>query len=343
MILTSSRQQREPQRSRARRWVRPAAPQAILLKVLCVVALATSPDLGTCGELPPFRVAFSTSMFAEVNENDAMAAVKVWAQVLAKERDLPIAVESSVLNGLEAIAHAVDSQLADAVGLSTDEYWKLNQGAKFAHLFLSVKDGRVDEEYLLLVHRNSRLERIQDFGGRSLAISTSPRASLAPAWLETVLLQNGLGRTERFLGRVTPVGKLSQVILPVFFRKMDACLITRNGFEIMTELNPQIGRQLKVIASSPRVVPVVFAFRSGSSLPYMEKLLAQVTSAHTTVAGQQVLTIFQCDKLEEHPASSLQSAFDLLTTHRRLLAAINQVGSAPPGLSTNAIGNTRTP
>ena len=54
----------------------------------------------------------------------------------------------------------------------------------------------------------------------------------------------------------------------------DACVVARTGFETMCEINPQIGKQLKVIASSPEVVPAVFCFRADYSPPFKEDLLA---------------------------------------------------------------------
>ncbi|MCK7505548.1 MAG: phosphate/phosphite/phosphonate ABC transporter substrate-binding protein [Desulfobacterales bacterium] len=34
------------------------------------------------------------------------------------------------------------------------------------------------------------------------------------------------------------------------FRQADACVVGRNSYETMVELNPQVGRELKVVASS---------------------------------------------------------------------------------------------
>jgi phosphonate transport system substrate-binding protein len=267
---------------------------------------------------PPFRVAFASSMFVDVNENDARVAVKMWARTLAQDRGIPADPEPRILNGVEAIANALRGRLVDAVALTTHEYWLLGREAQSEPFVAAAHEGSITEEYVLLVHRNSGIERIGDLRGRSLSFLRSPRMSLAQAWLDVFLVKSGFLPAARFCGRVTQIDKLSRTVLPVFFRQSDACVVTRRGFQTMSELNPQVGRQLKVLASSPEVVPAGFCFRKDYTDPCREKLLVEMDRIHTIPAGQQVLTIFQCERLAVRPLSCLDSAFELLSEHRRL-------------------------
>ena len=43
--------------------------------------------------------------------------------------------------------------------------------------------------------------------------------------------------------------------------KLDLCLVTKNGFDTMVELNPQVGRSLSAIAHSPILISEVTCFR----------------------------------------------------------------------------------
>jgi phosphonate transport system substrate-binding protein len=93
----------------------------------------------------------------------------------------------------------------------------------------------------------------------------------------------------------------------------------------MCELNPQISKQLKIITNSPAIVPAVFCFRADVPGEIKEPYIEGLRELHQHPAGQQVLTIFHRDKLEEHPASCLQSALDMVETHRRLCEDTNQI------------------
>ena len=97
----------------------------------------------------------------------------------------------------------------------------------------------------------------------------------------------------------------------------------------MVELNPQTGQQLKTLALSPAVVPFMFCFRTDYTSPIRTQVVAEIAKWHTTPAGRQILTIFQCDRLEERPFTCLDSALELLNPHRHLSVGTNSVAVSP--------------
>ena len=272
------------------------------------------------------RLGFSSSMFAGVNENDAKAAMKIWAQAILLEHNVAVIAESQVLNGNDEIASAVRNKLLDAVSLTTEEYRALGGEWMSTNAIIGVNEGLITQEYLVLVHADSQMDRIEDLKGHSLVFFQNPTASLAPVWLDTQLLKSGLGQTRQVCVRVTQGAKLSQVVLPVFFRQIDACVVTRRGFKTMVELNPQVGQRLKILGTSPPLVPVVFVFRADYSGTVRDRILTDIDKVHTTVASQQVLTLFQCENLAVHSVSCLAPALELLANHARLCGLTSQVG-----------------
>lgn len=101
---------------------------------------------------------------------------------------------------------------------------------------------------------------------------------------------------------------------------------------LLKESIPQVGKQLKIIASSPEVVPSVFAFGADYVPSFKETVFAAIRDLHKSPTGQQVLTIFHSEKMEEQPVSCLDSALELLTLHQQscvLGQVIAQGGGAP--------------
>lgn len=281
-------------------------------------------------EPTPFRIGFSSGTFGEVNENDALAAVKIWSQALAANDRLPLEPQPRVLSGPAEIAEALRTRSLEAINLTADEYWALRGHLASDHVILGIQNERATEDFVLLVRRDGGITCLADLRGRSLAFFESPRTRLAPIWLETLLLAEKRGRTAEFCGRVTGFKKLTRAVLPVFFRQAEACLVTRRGFDTMVELNPQVGRDLKVLLTSPAVVPALFAFRTDYASPVREQVLVQLRSWHTTVAGKQILTLFQCDRVEDHPASVMAGTIRLLDDHARLCGGTNQLPMVEP-------------
>lgn len=269
-------------------------------------------------ELAPFHIGFSARTFSEVNENDAMAAVRIWSQALAQEGGIPADPQPKILRSMPDIILALTNRMVDCLSLTTEEYASLRPTFALDSFVVARMHNYIAEQYLLLVHRDSGLERLADLRRHKLGVLSTARACLAPMWLETVLAREGLGPSAEFFSQQDPAGKITKVVLPVFFRQLDACLVTRNGFDTMVELNPQIGQRLKVLATSPAVVPVIFCFRADYHSPVRGRILTEITRWHTSPAGRQILTLFQSDSLEECPANCLDSALQLLDACEKL-------------------------
>jgi phosphonate transport system substrate-binding protein len=271
-----------------------------------------------------FRFALSSRMFSEVRIEDAKAVMKVWILTVAGNRHIPVDPEPIIFDSLEEIIRASRNNLVDGFNVTTEECWRLSKEVKLNSVVVGIHNDQITEEYVLLVRRDKGIESIDTLGGRSLKVLENPRMSLAMIWLDSLLLRKGSKPAALYCSGVTSSSKLTQVVLPVFFGQSDACLVTRRGFQTMSELNPQVGAQLHVLASSPEVVPTVFVFRSDYISPFREKILVEMGRLTATPAGQQILTLIQADRVEEQPMSCLTGAFDLLATHQELISAASR-------------------
>jgi phosphonate transport system substrate-binding protein len=295
---------------------------------LMAIALCVSLQ-AAAQELAPFHVGFSSTSFGDVNENDAKAAVKVWAQELAREQRISADPQPYIFKSTDEIAEALIRKQIDAVSLSTEQYHALRERVAIDQIVVSVTGHSIYDKYVLLVHGQSPIERVADLRGRTLVVATGPRATLAPTWLAALLQSEGLGAATNFCSGVTYVPKMAKAVLPVFFRQIDACIVTRKGFDTMVELNPQLGVQLKAVAVSQEMVPFVFCFRADYTSPIRKQIMDAIANWHRTPAGRQILTIFQCDSLEERPLSCLDSTLEFLDSQRRPGAGTNTLAVHP--------------
>jgi phosphonate transport system substrate-binding protein len=292
---------------------------------------AAAPGAPAAGAERPFKIAMTASMFTDVNESEARAAMKVWIMTVAKARGIPIDPELIVYSGTEAALRAVETDRIDGYGATLEEFSELSAHIAFDRIVVGTHTGSFQEKYVVLVREDSGWAELADLRGRDLLVLQNPRMSMAFVWLDTVLLEKGLGHAAAFFGQIEHQNKPSRVALPVFFRKTAACLMTLKSFAAMQELNPQLGKQLRVLAQSPDFVSSVFAFRADYRSAYREQLFQEMPHLHESPAGQQILTLLQSQRIDEQPLSCLDSSLALLAKHRRLCAA---VPDAPSGNST---------
>lgn len=268
---------------------------------------------GETNEASAFRVCFSRSMFADINANDARASVRAWAQTVAQQSGIPTDPNAQIADRLDLLAKALETRAIDAVGVTVPEFAELRRTTVFDPLFCGKISGAPTVQYVLLVATNSAIQSPADLPRRTLNFFQHPRTCLAQLWLDRLLAQQGVPPAEQILDRLITTSKLPQAVLPVFFGKADACLIDRLGFDTMVELNPQLGRKLKVLAQSDPMIPTLFCLRKDYAPPFREQLVQALTHLHETTSGRQVLTVFQLDQLLATSPESLASGLSLLT------------------------------
>jgi phosphonate transport system substrate-binding protein len=282
---------------------------------LLLVSIARSSAWG--GDAVPtfrFRLAVSAGMMGPgVNEGDARLAMQAWRDAVVRQSGFLVDFHVSTLPNL--VRELRDHQL-DGFTLTTLEFLDVQNYAG-PSLLMDESYLSGGDEYLLLVNEDSNLRTLADLRHKSLNVYDNPRMCLAANWLQSLLASSKLGTSEEFFGRPSSLSKLSKVVLPVYFRQIDACLVTRRGFSTMCELNPQLGRKLRVLASSPKLITTFMAFHKDTPTSARQRCEAALVGLHKSVAGQQALTLFESSRLVLTDISALRTTLDLVKTHDR--------------------------
>lgn len=280
------------------------------------------------------EVLFSSRMFSEVHRGDAKAAVIAWAASLAKSRGLDLKPSAIVVDGVDAIKEQLRASSVDVVAVATDEFAALDLDPSPVEVFLTEVDGDVNEEYQIVVHAESEITGLEGLRGASIFALENHRTALLSYWLEVALLQSGLAPAERFFGKITPANKPTNVVLPVFFHQADACIVTKRSLAMIEEMNPQVGKNLRVLMSSPPLIPSV-GFVDPRAAAENEYINLPDVIAHLSESpgGEQFLRLFQGDALRIVPLSALDPTLELLAMHGRMCPAelTHQSGSFAGG------------
>jgi len=256
-------------------------------------------------------------MVVDVNLNDARAAMQTWAKRLQSDLHVPIEFDARIFSPPEEIMRLLRNGQLDAAALNVVEYRTAGDIFDTSEMFVGSGTAGPDQ-YLAMVKRGSGLTRLADVAGRRLCILKAPKMCVAAAWLATLLAEQHLGTAESFFGSINLDTKVARVVLPVFFGQAEACLISKRGFEMMCELNPQVARDLTVIASSPLLVTCFYAFRKNYHGPNRDKFFNLRQTLLSSAAGRQIATLFQIEELTVRDSSCLDSSLSILDRADRL-------------------------
>jgi len=239
------------------------------------------------------RVAVSTSISGLLNQSDVRAAIKVWQEDLSQQMKMRVEYLGGAPQPPEPILEAMRNGTVDAVTVTGSEILPMMPYLDTSVAMMDSSYAHGGEEYIVLVNEDSGIHNLKELRGHSLLIHDGVVMALARDWLEVRLAGAHDGPARRFFAGIDTQSKLSKVVLPVFFRQADACLVAQRAFATMCELNPQLGKKLKVLAVSEKFVPVLVAFRKTCPPEAKARFIAAMQGLSGTVYGRQILTFFQ--------------------------------------------------
>ena len=267
-----------------------------------------------------FRIVASTNLVGEVNMNDARAALRSWSDAILKQTGMEVGYDAAPLTNSEQLFEEVRRGTVDAFAITLLEYIQVAPWVDTNSLLVDGAYSQGGLEYVLLAHEESGIKNLSDLRGRQLVVTNNADMCLAPAWLETLLAASNLGPADGFFRGVINASKLSQAVLPVYFRQKDACLVTGRGFALMCEMNPQLSKKLRVISVSPKLVPVLFAFHKDCPVELKVKLRKVFLGLPATPVGKQLLTLFQSQGISEANMSVVKASVEMVKAYQRIKA-----------------------
>jgi len=267
---------------------------------------------------PPVRMAYSLSVFIGLNPADARNAIAIVTKNFAQESTLGMDVAHLIYENTEELAQLIDGGTVYAVNMNTPEYWLLREKARLDRFLVNIRNGTETETYLLLTRADGPLKSLAELQGKRLNVLTNSAMVLATVWLDVELAKATLPTTTKFFAPPSDFFKPAKVVLPVFFGQADACLTTRSSYALMVELNPQVGKQLRIIASSPPLIPLLYGFRDNCEPKAKEGAIHTMVTMHNTISGRQTLALSQIEEIAERPATTFDASLALLDEHARL-------------------------
>jgi len=266
----------------------------------------------------PMRVGVSAETLAGANINDARAAYKVWGQEIQRRLGITHTdLVPDVFIPSEQLIKMIREGTIDCFALTAWEYAQVIDLLDTNWVLLD-DYAAAGLEYILAVHSASPYKKIEDLHGGQLIIHHHRDTLLLTAWLSLLLSANGLPPPERFFGSMLSKDNLTQVVVPVFFRRSEAAGLTQRAFSVAEELNPQLGRDLRVLAVSPKLIPMAFCFRRGCKPEDVKEFRDALVKLRTIPVGQQLLELYQVKGYTAEQGSVMKPTLDLVRQYEYL-------------------------
>jgi phosphonate transport system substrate-binding protein len=269
----------------------------LLLAALILSLPCPAPGAARDESPEPFRayVGFTTGTFLNINIDASEAIARLWSRLMFGK--IGEKGESTLYRDVPSIERDLKAKKIDFLVLVASEYLELKNRAPLEPLFVAARNNSPYEHFVLVVRRDSGFRSIRDLRGKTLIQQKGIHSSNHNIWLDYLLSKEGISDKTHYFSALSNASKPSKALLPVFFGKADASIVTRNCLDVSCELNPQLRGALTVIAQSPPLPVAIIAVRSDYGDRYKRSLRERLENLHLTTEGRQLLTLFQVARL----------------------------------------------
>ena len=279
-------------------------------------ALAQETHLEPFSVPETMRVGYSGELSVDVSEEDVHVAVELWAKQITFHAGRRVSPQIDFYPDVDQIEKAILQRRVDMVVLSALNFLELSKRLRLEPSLVAVVEGQVSLGHLLLARKDRAYGGIERLRNSSLIEASRRSGVTVPAmWLQALLTDHGLGAVDSFFATTTTVGRTAQAVLPVFFGQADVALVRRAGYETMCALNPQLERDLEVLAASPRFLPTVTCFPADVEPDKKRTITEGALALHSHPRGRQILTLFGNDRVVRFEESQLASTLDLVAKY----------------------------
>jgi len=266
------------------------------------------------------RSGFLQRVFYETDPRDAKAAIEVQGREVSRSLGLSSPPKVILYPDMQSMTNALHRGELEMVTMPSIEYLRIRTTIPLIPSFVGANNNGLGSRYVVIVRKDSGIGSFADLKGRSILLPPVARHELSHLWLEVLLMQTGKRGNDSFFRQTRETPKLFNAIMEVFLRKADAAIVTRAGLDTSQQLNPQLEKQLTVVAESRNLSDGVTCLIPGTPEKFRNNLSKAIMSLNTTSGGRQMYTIFQSSGITLFKPEYLEGLEELLHEHDRLKA-----------------------
>jgi len=292
----------------------------LIITALVAICAFLCFDAQLIGAEPPeakldLRVGFMGKFLNDVSYADAQAALELWIREFTQSRSLDVHSKPYIFDDIDAMFNALKNKQIDVVGITPMDFIALRDRFPLEPALVALRRGALyGEQLVIVVRRDQNMTAISQLKGKRLMIHAGYMYDAEVLWLSEQLYRKHLPDKERFFSSIRDTKKVSQTVLPVFFKQADAALVSKGAFETMVDLNPQIGKELVTIDVSDKLLYGLFCFNKYLNADVKYMVIHNALNMHSTPAGKQILSLFQIDKVIEYNPRMLDTTLALVAS-----------------------------
>jgi ABC-type phosphate/phosphonate transport system substrate-binding protein len=259
----------------------------------------------------PVRIILSSSMFQNTKSEDVEATTKILAGELNKERRDEFDFKIITSNSQAELDNSAEDKF-DLLYISPIEYLKLKKKFSIEPGLVTQINNNYGDIYFLITSKRKNIKEIKELVNCHIIVLSKTEDQVPSLWLDKILKDDHLPIKTKFFKKISFENKATNVVLPIFFNKVDAAIVTAASYELLCELNPQIKKDLSILKISKPFIRALFCLDGRSKNEDRKNYLIDYMSRiHQGTYGKQLTELYMFDKLIPFKKEYLDNILEL--------------------------------
>jgi phosphonate transport system substrate-binding protein len=263
----------------------------------------------------------STLGFRENDKENVSLGFKVAFNALLSAQH--VKCEFKVFDTSDALADAISTQQVNSFFGSPVEFIRSESFFLSSPLAGGIFGQKLKSKVYLLVRKDSHIDTLEQLKGKKLSTQKLITGDVGGLFFETLFLERKLPAMSQFFSEIQLSETSNGALVDLFFKKVDATLMSEHQFEIAAELNPQLRLQTKVLESSEPYLTFIAALTKTTPEPQINGIKNSLYSIHNTAKGRHILNLMKMQGFKEVSLSDLDNIRVLIEKNKRLKAKQN--------------------
>ncbi len=247
------------------------------------------------------NLVFHYNLLETVNEIDAAASLEVWSKKWLEEwnkkNSIKYSVSVHITKNISQIERLINSGEITLLAVSSIDYLSFKEVLKIEPLFVSGSHDSNFDQFLIIANPKVKLKNCLDIKNKKLICPPGVLSQISNIWL-SVLTNKQFGESvENIFSTMDVSNSAVQTVLQVYFNKYDICVIDKNSFDIICDMNPNISKELIILEKSdkfPHSVMLLFNTNDSHIKKFVEENALRLENDDY---GRQLLKLFKVQKI----------------------------------------------
>ena len=251
------------------------------------------------------NLGYLTDGLDDFKQKDMRLAFHLWVDELSKEQNVVATIKYYDTD--TEIIKAYDNFEVNHISMNSYLFLKnFDQIQQYSSNYWMIqKSDTLFEDMLFLVRTDSGIKSMKDL--KNKIVVTKSDNYMGKMDLDYEILKEMHTSADGYIGSYFLTNQFSTSILKTYFCKADLCIVPRYAYNTVVEMNPDVGKKLKVLHVSPNTyVMMLGAFNNRTDPLLVELYRKNVEEMPDTVRGKTILDMFKVRKILPVDISTLR-------------------------------------